>query len=1452
MFNCLSKKKVILINNIKKNSLIFLNRNYVNNLIYTKEDDIYKINGLLEYNLSSNNKNRNDNLYDGNSIISNSNYENDNSLGNSEKDNRLVNCVYNYPNDERLDIYGKINEKFLSSDFELQLYKNGCKIPIYWIKKLEKLKNINAINCLEYLKDDNLLYFDNYKNKGLLKFLNDEKRKYNNCIILSRVGDFYETYGLDSIFLIEFLNIKKMNNKLSCGFIKSSINKALHILTNNNLNVCIYEELNEKSLKMKKRYLSQIVTPELPIYLNNIQYCSSTNEDISNKEEGEDENKNSNAFFNSCDIDDYFVIKEIICIYIESKNIFSLSKINLSLKTISIYDQITFDVLNIYLKNTNFLKVYIHQHNNTSFTKKIIQLFRIENYYLFNNFSNSLQFHMFILEKLKEQINIRGLFRLIKNKNVFQVETASSMVGRKASIDVSTNQEKGGRVADMENFSSAANRENVDRRRDELEENYKLENNFDYAFYSYCTPLNIFTSYNMGIYKQNNYYENRNNYLFYNIIDVNNSDSNSINIAESLDFFKNLFLFYPTFEITKHIRYINEYIRKNLENLIVPNVRPFRNNIVITLLSNLKADHHVLKKIYTNIEGVLKCINNYDFSLLTSIFHVLNHQNSFKLNILKFYGLLTNIREILQTNLEMCPCKFSYSSDIRAFNEFVYYHENEVYNILNEKLLTGENKDIERNRRELLEAVLSNYGEYDENKKSYNLDLLNKLLKFDNTNDIIGIKKKKINNEKILNFFHPLNKKSDVMKNIFVTENVQNKVKHYISSIDRKKKKINELIRRINGQLSSSVHILSFVSNFLQILQALWNHTSNSIKRGWNLPVCKHLVVTYEQKSFKNIDEKLLYIQQLMYNENENISNKRNTDGKSEYLSSSRQVEKNSSNSISHEDFIKLTEEDEKNILENVDKDSVEEIKKIYKEKFYANDSLTYILGAKPYNLNKQNLVKYDIFFKKRNFILLTGKNMSGKTTLSFTILCILFLANLGMYAPCDEKSIISKFREFYSLKNVNYQEQIENMSLFREQAYYINSIIEEIKENYCIDNKHLRNNEIFILFDEPCIATTPVDNAIIISAISDYLKEYCGIIITHNYDLLKKICQSKNIIFKRINENINYLKRQEGERAAKLERGICKNSEALETCRHTNIDSKVLELLNAYEKRYKFIHNLSNLLYYKFLDYLKNTKDKKKTLNNFFENFVNYGYDKSNSVEEQCMHVAAGHAAQDDGDNFELMQNEDMREIMKEYSLEGDILNKEGDVIKKKNYIRKNSKEKTNVSNLKNYDMEVSRNDDACQLRKDRTNAVLGEAVPEYYENCENHEKELNIAIEKIERAANRKVVKIGMNEDIPISFKNKSIVYILCIFAKNKNKPYFYIGISDNISERIKCHTRNLLNSKNLLKNEKRNNILNYKYDMNVFYTLIFQVDNKMLASKYEKELSDLLKRNYDIISK
>jgi hypothetical protein len=41
------------------------------------------------------------------------------------------------------------------------------------------------------------------KKGSLLAFVRDQKRNYSDCVILTRVGDFYEAFGLDAVLLVE-------------------------------------------------------------------------------------------------------------------------------------------------------------------------------------------------------------------------------------------------------------------------------------------------------------------------------------------------------------------------------------------------------------------------------------------------------------------------------------------------------------------------------------------------------------------------------------------------------------------------------------------------------------------------------------------------------------------------------------------------------------------------------------------------------------------------------------------------------------------------------------------------------------------------------------------------------------------------------------------------------------------------------------------------------------------------------------------------------------------------------------------------------------------------------------------------------------------------------------------------------------------------------------------------
>ena len=55
------------------------------------------------------------------------------------------------------------------------------------------------------------------KKVSLLAYVRENKQRYPDCIILTRVGDFYETYGTDAVLLVEVREIAW--NHCDCGYI---------------------------------------------------------------------------------------------------------------------------------------------------------------------------------------------------------------------------------------------------------------------------------------------------------------------------------------------------------------------------------------------------------------------------------------------------------------------------------------------------------------------------------------------------------------------------------------------------------------------------------------------------------------------------------------------------------------------------------------------------------------------------------------------------------------------------------------------------------------------------------------------------------------------------------------------------------------------------------------------------------------------------------------------------------------------------------------------------------------------------------------------------------------------------------------------------------------------------------------------------------------------------------
>ena len=55
------------------------------------------------------------------------------------------------------------------------------------------------------------------KRGSLLSYVREQKEKYRNCVILTRVREFYESFGIDVILLVEYCCLNPMAEKARAG-----------------------------------------------------------------------------------------------------------------------------------------------------------------------------------------------------------------------------------------------------------------------------------------------------------------------------------------------------------------------------------------------------------------------------------------------------------------------------------------------------------------------------------------------------------------------------------------------------------------------------------------------------------------------------------------------------------------------------------------------------------------------------------------------------------------------------------------------------------------------------------------------------------------------------------------------------------------------------------------------------------------------------------------------------------------------------------------------------------------------------------------------------------------------------------------------------------------------------------------------------------------------------------
>ncbi|CAM9461786.1 unnamed protein product, partial [Discosporangium mesarthrocarpum] len=164
----------------------------------------------------------------------------------------------------------------------------------YWAEHLRALLKPEARAMLEDLVPDNPLGYCPAASRragkangsgacttatvakgSLLEYVLQQKELHPTKVLLIRVGEFYETYGVDAIMMMQHAGLNRMGNQVRAGCPRRNIQQTLDGLTGAGLTVAIFEEVTDvdaqrgpsKKGGIKGRVLAQVASPGRPNYL---------------------------------------------------------------------------------------------------------------------------------------------------------------------------------------------------------------------------------------------------------------------------------------------------------------------------------------------------------------------------------------------------------------------------------------------------------------------------------------------------------------------------------------------------------------------------------------------------------------------------------------------------------------------------------------------------------------------------------------------------------------------------------------------------------------------------------------------------------------------------------------------------------------------------------------------------------------------------------------------------------------------------------------------------------------------------------------------------------------------------------------------------------------------------------------------------------------------------------
>lgn len=151
----------------------------------------------------------------------------------------------------------------------------------FWSAKLESLSHPVAVRMAQDLDSAGILgigdgekpFWKGFKHgdgkkDSNIDFLFRIKKQHPQKIVLIQIGEFYETWGIDSVFLVEHCGINRMGRKgPRAGMPLANIQSVLNDLTEAGFSIVVCEQADDAHKNGRKiRFISEIITPSSPTY----------------------------------------------------------------------------------------------------------------------------------------------------------------------------------------------------------------------------------------------------------------------------------------------------------------------------------------------------------------------------------------------------------------------------------------------------------------------------------------------------------------------------------------------------------------------------------------------------------------------------------------------------------------------------------------------------------------------------------------------------------------------------------------------------------------------------------------------------------------------------------------------------------------------------------------------------------------------------------------------------------------------------------------------------------------------------------------------------------------------------------------------------------------------------------------------------------------------------------